>query len=234
MLLPLGKGEWTVFMWLPFLWSGGGELTNAQSTAKSKDVNLMSENATKALQFWRDLIEDGSAVLSLPERGYEMNRFLSGKVAMQFSGPWTLGELKRTGIDFRVFPMPSEARQATIIGGENLFLFKTTPERERAAFTFAEYVMGEEFQTQWAIETGYLPVNLKARQSEAYQEFVEQQPAVKVFLEQAEYGRSRPIFRGYSRISESLGRAIESVLLGKSSPKEALEKAQRRLDLIFQ
>jgi multiple sugar transport system substrate-binding protein len=130
--------------------------------------------------------------------------------------------------------MPSEARQATIIGGENLFLFKTTPERERAAFRFAEYVMGEEFQTQWAIETGYLPVNLKARQSEAYQEFVEQQPAVKVFLEQAEYGRSRPIFRGYSRISESLGRAIESVLLGKSSPKEALEKAQRRLDLIFQ
>jgi multiple sugar transport system substrate-binding protein len=234
MLLPLGKGEWTVFMWLPFLWSGGGELTNAQSAAKSKDVNLISENATKALQFWRDLIEDGSAVLSLPERGYEMNRFLTGKVAMQLSGPWTLGELKRTGVDFRVFPMPSEARQATIIGGENLFLFKTTPERERAAFRFAEYVMGEEFQTQWAIETGYLPVNLKARQSEAYQEFVEQQPAVKVFLEQAEYGRSRPIFRGYSRISESLGRAIESVLLGKSSPKEALEKAQRRLDLIFQ
>jgi multiple sugar transport system substrate-binding protein len=130
--------------------------------------------------------------------------------------------------------MPSEARQATIIGGENLFLFKTTPERERAAFRFAEYVMGEEFQAQWAIETGYLPVNLKARQSEAYQEFVEQQPAVKVFFEQAEYGRSRPIFRGYSRISESLGRAIEAVLLGKSSPKEALEKAQRRLDLIFQ
>jgi multiple sugar transport system substrate-binding protein len=173
-------------------------------------------------------------VLSLPEAGYEMNRFLSGKVAMQFSGPWTLGELKRTGVDFRVFPMPSEARQATIIGGENLFLFKTTPERERAAFTFAEYVMGEEFQTQWAIGTGYLPVNLKARESEAYQAFVERQPVVKVFLEQAEYARSRPIFRGYSRISEKLGRAIETVLLGKSSPKKALEEAQRRLDLIFQ
>jgi multiple sugar transport system substrate-binding protein len=55
-----------------------------------------------------------------------------------------------------------------------------------------------------------------------------------VFLDQAEYGRSRPIFRGYARISEKLGRAIESVLLGKSSPTEALKDAQRRLDLIFQ
>ncbi|HAJ64519.1 MAG TPA: ABC transporter substrate-binding protein [Cyanobacteria bacterium UBA8543] len=233
-LLPLGKGEWTVFMWLPFLWSAGGELTNSQGAATSKDVNLVSEKAIAALQFWRDLIEDHSAVLSLPERGYEMNRFIAGKVAMQFSGPWTLGELKRTGVDFRVFPMPSEARQATVIGGENLFLFKTTPQRERAAFTFAEYVMGEEFQTQWAIGTGYLPVNLKARQSQAYQAFVQKQPAVKVFLEQAEYGRSRPIFRGYARISEKLGRAIEAVLLGKSSPTEALKYAQRRLDLIFQ
>jgi multiple sugar transport system substrate-binding protein len=114
-----------------------------------------------------------------------------------------------------------------------LFLFKTTPERERAAFKFAEYVMGEEFQTQWALGTGYLPVNLKARQSEAYQAFAEQQPVVKVFLEQAEFGRSRLILAGYSRISENLGRAIEAVLLGKSFPKEALEKAQRRLDLIF-
>jgi len=180
------------------------------------------------------LMADGSAVLSAPERGYEMDGFLAGKVAMQLSGPWTLGQLQATGVDFSVFPMPSEVKQATVMGGENLFLFKTTPEREQAAFKFAEYVLGEEFQTQWALGTGYLPVNLKARQSEVYQAFIERQPAVKVFLEQAHSGRSRPIFRGYNRISESLGRAIEAVLLGQSSPKDALEKAQHRLNWVFQ
>jgi multiple sugar transport system substrate-binding protein len=283
-LLPLGKGEWTVFMWLPFMWSGGGDLITGgmgrgdlllpssfqlathsdpslskggrkmtfigqvdENGIKSSNpfqivppspvtsgVNLVNQGAIAALQFWHDLIEDGSAVLSLPERGYEMDGFLAGKVAMQFSGPWTLGQLQATDVDFSVFPMPSAARQATVIGGENLFLFKTTPERERAAFTFAEYVMGQAFQTQWAMRTGYLPVNLKARQSEIYQTFVQQQPIVKVFLEQAEFGRSRPILKGYPRISEHLGRAIEAVLLGKTSPKEALEKAQRQLNIIFQ
>lgn len=228
MLLPLGKGEWTVFMWLPFLWSNDGELTDS-----SQAVNLVSQKATSALQFWRDLIDDGSTVLSLPERGYEMNRFLAGKVAMQLSGPWTLGQLQQTGVDFDVFPIPSEVGQATVVGGENLFLFKTTPERERAAFTFAEFVMSEAFQTQWAMETGYLPVNLKARQSPVYQAFLQQHPQAKVFIEQAKFGRSRPILAGYSRISDSLGRAIESVLLGKSSPQAALLAAQRRIDLIF-
>lgn len=228
MLLPLGKGEWTVFMWLPFLWSGGGELTDNSNT-----VNLINPKAIAALQFWRDLIDDGSAVLSLPERGYEMNRFLAGKVAMQLSGPWTLGQLKQTGVDFDVFPIPSGGRKATVVGGENLFLFKTNQKREQAAFSFAQYVMGEQFQTQWALDTGYLPVNLKSRASKAYQAFLQQQPQVKVFLEQAEFGRARPIFRGYSWISDSLGRAIESVLLGKNTPLAALEAAQRRLDLIF-
>lgn len=233
MVLPLGKGEWTVFMWLPFLWSAGGELTNVIDNGSSEDIQLVSQEATRALQFWRDLLVDGSAVLSLPERGYEMSRFLTGKVAMQLSGPWTLGELRATGVDFGVLPMPSNVRQATVVGGENLFVLHTTPERERAAFMFAEYVMGEDFQIAWAMRTGYLPMNLKARQSERYQAFVRQQQVVQVFLEQATVGRSRPLFPGYSRVSEQLGRAIEAVLLGKQSPLDALQNAQKRLDLIF-
>ena len=233
MLLPLGKGEWTVFNWLPFMWSGGGELTNSRTDAIAENVNLVNEGAIAALQLWRNLIEDGSAILSLPERGYELDGFLAGKVAMQLTGPWTLGQLVATGVDFDVFPIPANVRSATAMGGENLFILKTTPEHERAAFTFVEYVLSEEFQTQWALGTGYLPVNLKARQSAAYQNFVAKLPVVKVFLEQTDVARSRPIFLGYNRISENLGRAIEAVLLGKSSPVEALKAAQKRLDLIF-
>ncbi len=230
MLLPLGKGEFAVFLWLPFMWSGGGELVSAD---RQQPAAIENQGAIASLQFWRNLIEDGSAVLSLPERGFEIDSFLAGKVAMQLTGPWTLGQLKATGVDFDVFPIPADVHRATAIGGENLFVFKSTPKREQAALKFAEYVISQQFQTQWAIGTGYLPVNLKARESEKYQAFVKEQPAVKVFLDQAQYGRSRPIFPGYNRLSESLGRVLEAVLLGKSSPSQALKTAQQRLDLIF-
>ncbi|MBW4472467.1 MAG: ABC transporter substrate-binding protein [Stenomitos rutilans HA7619-LM2] len=238
MLLPLGKGEWTVFMWLPFLWSGGGSLEggegvrvqgeqgkSVQAFKSQASTSLVSDGAIAALQFWRDLIDDGSVELSTPERGYELDGFLAGRVAMQLSGPWTLGQLEQTGVDFGVLPIPSQVTQATAIGGENLFLLKTTPEREQAARIFAAYVMSELFQTQWAIATGYLPTNLKSRQSKAYQDYKAKQPVVDVFLSQAPYGRSRPIFSSYNRISEQLGRAIEAVLLGRSTPSDALTAA---------
>ncbi|GAP97495.1 ABC transporter substrate-binding protein [Leptolyngbya sp. NIES-2104] len=227
MLLPLGKGEWTVFTWLPFMFSGGGVLESQTG------VNIANSGAIAALQFWRDLMQDGSAILSQPERGYELDGFLAGKVAMQLSGPWTLGQLQATKVDFGVLPIPKGTQAGTAIGGENLFFFKSTPEREQAAFKFAEFVMSEEFQTEWAIGTGYLPTNLKSRESQAYKEFRSKQPAVDVFLSQAQFGRSRPIFPGYNRISDNLGRAIEATLLDQATPEDALKASQQRLDLIF-
>ncbi|UBF26480.1 ABC transporter substrate-binding protein [Kovacikia minuta CCNUW1] len=248
MLLPLGKGEWSVFTWLPFMWSGGGELVAEGGGRRAEGgsqvsssiphppsliPHLTNSGAIAALELWRNLIQDGSAILSGPERGYELDGFLAGKVAMQLTGPWTLGQLQGMGVDFAVMPIPVGVKQATAAGGENLFVLKTTPEREKAALVFAEYVLSESFQTQWAIGTGYLPVNLKSRQSAEYQEFKAKQPAVDVFLEQAKYGRARPIFPGYNRISENLGRAIEATLMNQSSPLDALETSQKRLDLIF-
>lgn len=232
-LLPLGKGEWAVFMWLPFMWSGGGELTAAAAAAAAPTVTVETDGAIAALQLWQDLVAEGAAVLSQPERGYELDDFLAGRVAMQLTGPWTLGQLGALDVDFGVMPIPVGQRPATSTGGENLFLFKSTPEREAAALTFMDYVLSEDFQTEWAIGTGYLPVNLRSRQSQKYRDFIAQQPAVEVFLEQASVGRSRPIFPGYSRISDNLGRAIEAVLLGKATPQAALAEAQRRLDLIL-
>ena len=225
--LSLGKGEWTVFSWLPFIYSAGGDLI------QEGQPNLVNQGAIAALEFGADLVRDGVAVLSPPERGYEIDDFIDGKVAMQITGPWTLAQLKAAGVDYDVFPIPVARQPAAVIGGENLFVFKTTPEREQASLRFLEYVLSEEFQTAWALETGYLPVNTKSQQSEAYQNFVAENPTIEVFLEQMHYAKSRPIIAQYNRLSENLGRAIEASLLEKQTPTEALKRSQQRLELIF-
>ena len=227
MFLSLGKGEWTVFVWLPFIYSAGGELLAGNK------ANLVNDGAIAALQLGADLVKDKVAILSPPERGYEIDNFISGKVAMQITGPWTLAQLKSTDIDYDVFPIPVAKTPAAVIGGENLFVFKTTPEREQASLKFLEYVLSEQFQTTWALKTGYLPVNLKSQQRPEYQQFVQENPVIKVFLSQMEWARSRPIIPQYTRLSENLGRAIEASLLGKQTPQEALKRSQQRLDLIF-
>ncbi|MEL6439748.1 MAG: ABC transporter substrate-binding protein [Cyanobacteria bacterium J06621_8] len=226
-LLSLGKGEWTVFTWLPFIFSAGGDVLDAGQP------NLVNQGAIAALEFGADLVKSGVAVLSPPERGYEIDDFIAGKVAMQITGPWTLAQLKETKIDYGVFPIPVAEQPAAVIGGENLFVFKSDSKREQASIKFLEYILSEEFQTAWALETGYLPVNLKSQQSTAYQNFIDSNPVVKVFLEQMQWAKSRPLIPQYNRLSENLGRAIEASLLGKQTPEEALGRSQQRLDLIF-
>ena len=229
MFLSVGKGEWTVFVWLPFLFAAGGELVTANG-----QPNLTNPGAIAALSFGAGLVQSGWATLSAPERGFELDEFLAGRVAMQVTGPWTLGQLQQTGVDFGVFPLPASDKShpsAAVVGGENLFVMKTNPARERAAWEFCEYVLSEEFQTAWALGTGYLPANLKSRQSPRYREFVAENPLLEVFLEQMRVARSRPIVPGYVRLSENFGRAIEASLLGQDTPAASLAASQRRLEL---
>ncbi|MCL1463077.1 ABC transporter substrate-binding protein [Argonema galeatum] len=226
-ILPLGKGEWTVFSWLPFMFSAEGELL------KDDRPNLVNPGAIAALQLWSDLLKDGSAILSQPERGYEEDAFIAGKIAMQIKGSWNVSFFDKVGIDFGVFPMPKAKKKATIVGGANMFVMTTTPEREQASLKFLEYVLSEEFQTELSLKIGFLPINIKSKNSKIYQKFVAKQPEMKVFLDQMNSARSRPIIAGYTRLSENLGRAIEETLLG-NSPKEALQKAQDRLKLIWE
>ncbi|MGK7898950.1 MAG: ABC transporter substrate-binding protein [Xenococcus sp. (in: cyanobacteria)] len=223
--LPLGKGEWTVFCWFPFLWSAGGQIvTNNQP-------NLNSLQAIAALQFWQDLLQDGSAILSAPERGYEEDDFIAGRVAMQITGPWTY--ITKSDVDYAVFPMPANVKPATVIGGGNMYVMKTKPVREQAALKFLEYVLSAEFQKEWSMGTSFIPVNIKVAQDKAYQEFAITKPELQVFLEQMSVAYARPIIAGYSSLSESLGRAIEASLLGES-PEKALKEAQERLNFIWQ
>jgi multiple sugar transport system substrate-binding protein len=225
MLLPLGKGEWTVFTWFPFLLSSQGQVI----TNNYPDVN--NPKAISALKFWENLIKDGSATLSPPERGYEEDAFIAGRVAMQITGSWTY--ITKSKVDFGVFPIPANERPATVIGGGNLYLMKTTSEKQKAALKFLEFVISEQFQTEWAIGTGFLPVNIKSAQSREYQEYLKSKPWLQVFVDQIPVARFRPTIAGYSRISDSLGRAIEETLLGKYSAAVALQTAQKRLEAIW-
>jgi multiple sugar transport system substrate-binding protein len=224
-LLPLGKGEWTVFSWFPFLLSANGNIV------QQNRPNLLDRGTIDALTFWYNLIKDGSAMLSNPERGYEEDAFLSGKVAMQITGPWTY--ITKSKVSYKTMPIPQENTRSSVTGTGNLFIMKTTPDRERVAFKFLEFVLSESFQTEWSIGTGFLPVNQKSVDSSTYRAYIKERPWLQTFVDQVPQAKYRPIIPKYSLLSDNLGRAIEATLLGKSQPQAALEQAQHRLDLAW-
>jgi multiple sugar transport system substrate-binding protein len=165
------------------------------------------------------------------DAGYKMDDFVGGRVSMVINGPWNYRMLQeQKNLEFGVAPLPEDATRATNIGGENLFIFRSTPEKERAAWEFALWAMSPDFQRDWAMETGYLPVNREVVYDPTYARYLEENPKLKIFLDQMEFGKVRPPVPHYPELSNHLGRAIEKVLLKRASPAEALQEAAEAVE----
>jgi len=228
-LIPIGSSEWTVWTWQCFLWQAGGEILSPDRRAAA----FNSPEGIAALDFWKSLLDEGAAVFSETDAGYKMDAFLSGRVAMMINGPWNYSSLKdQTAVDVGVFPLPRGQRAATNIGGESLFLFNSNPAKERAAWEFMKYVMSPDFQIDWAINTGYLPVSRSASHSAEYQTFLAAAPFMKVYNDQMTAGRTRPSIPQYPALSATLGKYLEAAMYGKYSSIEALDRAAQEVNRI--
>ncbi len=235
--VPLGNGEWTVWTWQTFLWQAGGEFL---TFPKYDNVEFNSKAGEAALQFWVDLVNKHKvANFSEPGAGYKTDQFVAGKVSMMINGPWNYKALEKAkeerGLNYGAFIMPKagkyavdgKGRNATNIGGEDLYIFKSNNEKEMAVWEFAKFCMSSDFQVDWAIKTGYLPVSKSALESDAYQEFLKTSDFIAAYSNQMQYGKARPSIPNYGKISSNLGKEIEKALYMKSDVSKALERAAK-------
>lgn len=225
--IPIGTAEWTVWTWQCFLWQAGGELL----TPDGKQAAFNSPAGVAALDFWKSLYDEKLANFSETDAGYKTDNILAGRIAMTINGPWNYAGLKEQhDVDIGVFPLPRKERAATNIGGESLFLFKTTARREEAAWEFMKFVMSSDFQVDWAMNTGYLPVSRSAASSARYQTFLQANPFIKAYNDQMPVGRTRPAIPQYPALSQTLGKYLEAALYGKLTARDALDKAAEEVN----
>jgi multiple sugar transport system substrate-binding protein len=232
--IPLGNGEWTVWTWQTFLWQAGGEFLSPDHSR----VLFYQDAGIRALRFWVELVHKHLAAnFSEPGAGYKVDDFLAGRISMMINGPWNFHLLEsaaqKNGFRYGSLPLPHNVRPATNIGGENLYLFKSEPQREKAAWSFAKFILSPQFQLDWAMQTGYLPVNRRVMEKADYQEFLQQYPFIRTFVDQMPFGRSRPTIPEYAKISSKLGKQIEIALYQKATPENALREAADYADAVL-
>ncbi len=219
--VPIGTNEWTVWTWQTLLWQAGGEFLNKKKTAPA----FNSKAGVTAIKFWKKMIDNKVANFSEPDAGYKTDEFEAGKISMMINGPWNLMRLKDNK-DLGIFFLPKKKRYATNIGGENLFIFKTTKAKEKASWEFAKWIMSADFQVEWTMKTGYLPVSKSAAKAPKYKAFLKKNPNVAVYVDQMKYGKARPSVPAYNEISAALGKQLEQALYGDKTPEAALKSAE--------
>jgi multiple sugar transport system substrate-binding protein len=222
--LSIGTGEWLTFSTLlPFLWQAGGDLV-----ASDGDKAVFNSQAgVEALEYLSSLVNDEKcAKWSEIGAGYKIDNFVAGRVSMMICGPWNLGALKsQNNVTYGAIFLPKGKVNATDLGGENLYLFKSNESREKAAWELCKFIASADFQVDWAMSTGYLPISKSAANNLKYREFLNGNDFIKTFSDQMQYAKARPGIPAYQKVSDAFSKAADLVFYKKKSAKEALDAA---------
>ncbi|MCX2725627.1 ABC transporter substrate-binding protein [Roseibium salinum] len=207
------------FQFLPWLQMTGGDYDTVNT-----------EGAVRTLKLWKAFIDEGLASPDTLIRGQwdSTGTFNAGTAAMSISGPWELPRMSSEAkFDFRaaLLPVPEEgAERASALGeGDNVILASTDNPDE--AFLFLEFLYAN-MDRVWN-DFGYLPASEVEVKDPKYPEIY------AVFAESMKYARNRGPHPEWPRISQAIQAAIQSTLTGQSSPEEALEAAQTRIDKVL-
>jgi multiple sugar transport system substrate-binding protein len=148
---------------------------------------------------------------------------------MMVTGPWDLSSLP--DIDYGVQVMPtfagSDAGHQTIAGPDNWVVFDNGSARKQAAVDFVRWLTAADQVRTTSLATGDLPIRESVGADASFRQQLDKNLAgSSTFVENlTNVKKARPSVEQYPQISEAMGQAIVSVLLGKAQPQEALDEA---------
>jgi multiple sugar transport system substrate-binding protein len=214
--------EDTVWRYLALLWQAGGELLNSDNTKPA----FNSAAGRNSLQLLQDMaVKDKSVYLDNGNGNY-LNLFNSGKIAMLWTGPWDLSSINKD-VDYGVALLPGYNGNHETISGPDLWMaFDHNAARTKTTLAFMKWLTSPEVHMQYALATGNLPIRKSETQLPEYQDFLEKYPGNKVFVQNLDNVKHvRPNVASYGQISTAIGQMVQSVLIGKADPQEALDTA---------
>lgn len=126
-----------------------------------------------------------------------------------------------------VMPLPQfdTENPQMISQGPSICIFnKSNTNEVLASWLFMQFLITDEIQIAYAMTEGYVPVTDKARQNEAYVDYLSRAgednstyydvkiAATKIVLENTEYTFITPVFNGSASVRNAAGQMIEEVL----------------------
>ena len=189
-----------------------------------------------ALQFWRDLAVKHKV---MPEGtidwGTLRQKFLEGATAMMWHTTGNLTAVREGAkFDFGVSMLPASKRRGSPTGGGNFYIFKkATADERKAALKLIKFMTEPERTAQWSIATGYVATRSDAYETQTLKKYVSEFPAAAVARDQFQYATAEFATHENARNKKFLDDAIQSVLTGGKSAKEALTAAQGQAERVL-
>ncbi len=157
------------------------------------------------------------------------NDFINGKAAMIFHTTGSIGNIK-SKMDVAkigVAALPGKKRQGSPTGGGNLYIMKTTPEKQEAAYKFVKFMTEPDRVAAWSAATGYIPATKKATEAKAWKDAVAAFPGFADAVGAMQFADREIATYQNQQVLKALGDQLQAVVTGSKSAKDALEQAQK-------
>jgi multiple sugar transport system substrate-binding protein len=223
--ISLGTKNWQEY--LPFLWSNGGDVMDAQGK-----FQLNSPQAVEALTFYESFFKAGLTPTSVPE-GFDITpAFVAGTNPMFFSGPWHLALIKAAGgagfdAKWAIAPMPKKATATSFVGGSNLVVYKDSKNKD-LAWKFVQYLTDPKTQVAWYADVADLPAVQSAWDDPA----LKSDKNLALFGQQLKDTKAQPAISTWSELATKLNSTLEKLTRGTLDPKAAADEMQKEAETI--
>jgi len=221
--LDADPGLESAWQFLPFMWSNGGN-----------ETKLNDPKVVEALQYWVDLVKDGSVSPSVVTwtQGDLRDQFIARKAAMMINGPWNFSTLDKVeGLHYDVVDIPvPHAGDPSIapLGGEVYTVPNTgNADKEKKAAEFVQCMSTEANELALAKNRRTVPSRIALAD-----QYSATNPKMAPFVRIAAHARARTGLLGpaWPKAAAAISGAIQAALTGQASPQEALDTAQAAMD----
>lgn len=219
-----GLGGWNV---LPWIWSGGGSITDEDLTTASGYLD--SPESVAAVEMLVGLYEKGlipNLIIGNEGATSTSDGLPGGDYATILDGPWMKGIWGDQFPDFEPIYAPVPAGPGgsiSVVGGEDIVL-TTTSEHQEAALEFIRFTQTELFQVEMA-KTGQMTI--KPEFAEAQNEI---DPYYATFSEQLKTARNRLAIPQSAQVDGILSTELTAAFEGTVSVQDALTSAAAQID----
>jgi maltose/maltodextrin transport system substrate-binding protein len=211
----------------PFLASAGAYSFKRTETGYDlKDIGVDNAGAIKGLKAIIDLIKEDV----LPKGSTQSmtdQKMSVGELATMVNGPWAWADLRKSGIDFELAPLPGVGGNPgkPFVGVLTALINRSSPNADLAIEFLEKYVCTSEGLKAIDAEA---PIGVPALKSLA-DEMSAGNPLIRETYENALNGVVMPNIPQMGKFWSSMKAAFEIATSGRASPEVALKGARKRM-----
>lgn len=222
----VGAEQWAIsfdprpLFWLPYLWSGGGELFDSELTR----TRLAEPASVAALQFYADLRHKHHLAPSLIEQGgaTPAQLFAQGKLAMFVSGRWSVPAFQKLPFKWGVAAFPEGPGGSVVDADASGWAISRACQDPDDAWQLVQFLAGKSAASRFAASGLIIP----ARRDVPFE-------GGDVFVKALATGRPIRTPANWNEVQQAIDKGLEPLWRGEKSAAEVVPALAKRVDLLL-